>query len=95
MSKARYAAAGISLAAVTSLALTGCGGGGAFDAATGAVLRTFALSNRTNAPVTIDGDYLITAASVLGSAKQHVLIIAYKLGGTGKLPHPVTVQPRG
>ncbi len=67
----------------------------AFDAATGAVLRTIPLSNGTNAPVTIDGDYLITAASVLTSARQHVLIIAYKLGGTGKLPHPVTVQPLG
>ena len=67
----------------------------AFDAATGAVLHTFALSNRTNTPVTIDGDYLITAASVLSSVNQHVLIIAYKLGGTGKLPHPVTAQPAG
>jgi hypothetical protein len=59
------------------------------------VLHTFALSNRTNAPVTIDGDYLITAASVLSSVKQHVLIIAYKLGATGQLPHPVTAQPAG
>ncbi len=67
----------------------------AFDAATGAVLHTFALSNWTNTPVTIDGDYLITAASVLNSVNQHVLIIAYKLGGTGKLPHPVTAQPAG
>ncbi|HTT54074.1 MAG TPA: PQQ-binding-like beta-propeller repeat protein [Streptosporangiaceae bacterium] len=55
----------------------------AFDAATGAVLRTIRLPFRTNTPVTIDGDYLITAASVLSSVKQHVLIIAYKLGGTG------------
>ena len=67
----------------------------AIDAATGAVLHTFALSNRTNTPVTIDGDYVITAASVLSSASQHVLIIAYKLGGTGKLPHPVTAQLAG
>ncbi len=65
----------------------------ALDAATGALLHTFPLSNRTNAPVTIDGDYVITAASVLSSVKQHVLIIAYKLGGTGHLPHPVTTQP--
>ena len=42
----------------------------AFDAATGAVLRTIPLSFRTNTPVTIDGDYLITAASVLSSVKQ-------------------------
>jgi outer membrane protein assembly factor BamB len=67
----------------------------AFDTATGALLHTFALSSRTNAPVTIDGDYVITAASVVSSASQHVQIIAYKLGGTGKLPHPVTPQPLG
>jgi alcohol dehydrogenase (cytochrome c) len=67
----------------------------AFDAATGALLHTFALSSRTNTPVTIDGDYVITAASVVSSASQHVQIIAYKLGATGKLPHPVTVQPLG
>jgi len=63
----------------------------AFDAATGAVLRTIRLPFRTNAPVTIDGDYLITAASVLSSVKQHVVIIAFKLGATGKL----TAQPTG
>ena len=67
----------------------------AFNAATGAVLRTIPLSSRTNAPVTIDGDYLITAASVLSSLKRHVLIIAYKLGATGHLPHPVSAQPAG
>jgi alcohol dehydrogenase (cytochrome c) len=59
----------------------------ALDTATGAVLRTIKLPFRTNAPVTIDGDYVITAASVLSSVKGHVLIIAFKLGGTGKLPH--------
>ena len=63
----------------------------AFDAATGAVLRTIRLPFRTNAPVTIDGDYLITAASVLSSVKQHVVIIAFKLGAAGKL----TAQPTG
>jgi alcohol dehydrogenase (cytochrome c) len=67
----------------------------ALDTATGALLHTFALPNRTNTPVTIDGDYVITAASVVSSATQHVQIIAYKLGGTGKLPHPVTTQPLG
>jgi outer membrane protein assembly factor BamB len=61
----------------------------AFDAGTGAVLRTIRLPFRTNTPVTIDGDYLITAASVLNSVRGHVLIIAFKLGGTGKLsPQP-------
>jgi outer membrane protein assembly factor BamB len=62
----------------------------AFDAATGAVLRTIRLPFRTNAPVTVDGDYVITAASVLSSVKGHVLIIAFKLGGTGKLPRPAS-----
>jgi outer membrane protein assembly factor BamB len=67
----------------------------AFDAATGAVLRTIPLSSRTNTPVTVDGDYVITAASVVTSASQHPLIIAFKLGATGHLPHPVTPQPLG
>ena len=60
----------------------------AFDTATGAVLHTFALPNRTNTPVTIDGDYLITAASVLSSVKQHVLIIALQTGRHRQAPAP-------
>jgi outer membrane protein assembly factor BamB len=58
----------------------------AFDAATGAPLLKMPLPNRTNAPIAIDGDYLITAASVLHSESQRILIIAYRLGAHGKLP---------
>jgi alcohol dehydrogenase (cytochrome c) len=57
----------------------------AFNAATGAILLRTPLSSGSNAPVTIDGDYLITAAGVQ-LPKQQQLIIAYKLGATGKLP---------
>ena len=41
---------------------------------------------RTNAPVTIDGDYVITAGCVAQSAGQRMFIVAYRLGATGKLP---------
>jgi outer membrane protein assembly factor BamB len=59
----------------------------AFNAATGAVLLNRPLSAGSNAPVTIDGDYVITGASVPLSGQA--LIIAYKLGAKGKLPHTV------
>ena len=58
----------------------------AFNAATGAILLKTPLSSGSNAPVTIDGDYLITAAGVQLPKGQQQLIIAYKLGATGKLP---------
>jgi len=59
----------------------------AFNAATGAVLLKTPLSAGSNAPVTIDGDYVIAGAGVPSLSKnQHALIIAYKLGATGKLP---------
>jgi outer membrane protein assembly factor BamB len=61
----------------------------AFNAATGAILLKAPLSARTNAPVTIHGDYVIVGAGVAPSAKQQPLIIAYKLGATGKLPETV------
>jgi alcohol dehydrogenase (cytochrome c) len=53
----------------------------AFNAATGAIVLKKRLPFGTNAPVTIDGDYVIVAASVVHSVKQRPLIIAYKLGG--------------
>ncbi len=55
----------------------------AFNAATGAILLKTPLSSGSNAPVAVDGDYVIAGAGVqpLTSAKQ--LIIAYKLGATG------------
>ena len=58
----------------------------AFDAATGAILLKTPLSAGTNAPVTIAGDYVIAGAGVQLSTSQQPLIIAYKLGATGKLP---------
>ena len=59
----------------------------AFNAATGAILLNTLLSAGSNAPVTIDGDYVITGAAVPLSGTP--LIIAYKLGANGKLPHTV------
>ncbi len=61
----------------------------AFNAATGAILLKTPLSAGTNAPVTIAGDYVITAASAPQSSSQQPLIIAYRLGATGKLPDTV------
>jgi alcohol dehydrogenase (cytochrome c) len=62
----------------------------AFNAATGAILLKTPLSAGTNAPVTIDGDYVIAGAGVPSLSKsQHALIIAYKLGADGKLPDTV------
>jgi hypothetical protein len=43
------------------------------------------MSAGSNAPVAVAGDYVITAAGVqLPHTRQ--LIIAYRLGATGKLP---------
>jgi alcohol dehydrogenase (cytochrome c) len=61
----------------------------AFNAATGAILLNAPLSAATNAPVTIDGDYVIVGAGGALAKSQQALIIAYKLGGRGKLPHTV------
>ena len=61
----------------------------AFNAATGAILLKTRLSAGTNAPVTIDGDYVIVGAAVALSSGQQPLIIAYKLGAKGKLPDTV------
>jgi alcohol dehydrogenase (cytochrome c) len=59
----------------------------AFNAKTGAILLNMPLSAGSNAPVTIDGGYVIAGASVPLSGQA--LIIAYKLGAHGKLPHTV------
>jgi len=61
----------------------------AFNAATGAILLKTPLSAGTNAPVTIDGDYVIVGAANALSNGQQPLIIAYELGATGKLPSSV------
>jgi alcohol dehydrogenase (cytochrome c) len=64
----------------------------AFNAATGAILLTTPLSSGSNAPVAVDGDYVIAGAGVQALKSRHQqLIIAYRLGATGKLP--VTVGP--
>ena len=61
----------------------------AFNTATGAVLLKTPLSAGSNAPVTVDGDYVIAGAGVASSSTQRPLIIAYKLGAKGKLPDTV------
>ena len=61
----------------------------AFNAATGATLLKTPLSAGTNAPVTIDGDYVIVGAANALSKGQQPLVIAYKLGANGKLRHTV------
>jgi alcohol dehydrogenase (cytochrome c) len=61
----------------------------ALDATTGAVLFKTPMSAWSNAPVAIDGDYVIAGAGVPLSSKQRAMIIGYKLGATGKLPDTV------
>jgi alcohol dehydrogenase (cytochrome c) len=61
----------------------------ALDATTGAILFRTPLSAMTNAPVAVDGDYVIAGAGAALSSAQRNMIIAYKLGATGKLPATV------
>jgi outer membrane protein assembly factor BamB len=61
----------------------------AFNAATGAILLKTPLSASSNAPVTIDGDYVLVGSGTAVSKSQQPLIIAYKLGARGKLPDTV------
>ncbi len=61
----------------------------ALDATTGAILFSTPLSAATNGQVAVDGDYVITGAGLDLSSGDQNMIIAYKLGGTGKLPHTV------
>jgi alcohol dehydrogenase (cytochrome c) len=61
----------------------------ALDAATGAILFKTPMSAATNAPVAVDGDYVIAGSGLKLSATQRNMIIAYKLGATGKLPDTV------
>jgi outer membrane protein assembly factor BamB len=65
----------------------------ALDAATGKILLQTPMSAGTNAPVAVDGDYVIAGAGVPLSGTQRPLIIAYKLGATGKLPDTVGSLP--
>ncbi len=59
----------------------------ALDAATGAIVFKTQMSAGSNAPVAVDGDYVIAGAAL--SSTQRNMIIAYKLGATGKLPDTV------
>jgi alcohol dehydrogenase (cytochrome c) len=61
----------------------------ALDAASGAILFKTPMSAPTNAPVAVDGDYVIAGAGFAQSGTQRNMIIAYKLGATGKLPDTV------
>lgn len=59
----------------------------AFNAANGKELWHAALPSGTNAPVAVIGNTVLTAASFPGTSGPG-LIIAYRLGATGKLPGP-------
>jgi alcohol dehydrogenase (cytochrome c) len=62
----------------------------ALDATTGAILFSTPMSAGSNAPVAVDGDYVIAGAGAAPpSSTQRNMIIAYKLGATGKLPDTV------
>jgi len=62
----------------------------AFNATTGAILLKTPLSAGSNAPVAIDGDYVLAGAAVPSlTAHNQALIIAYELGAKGKLPDTV------
>jgi alcohol dehydrogenase (cytochrome c) len=61
----------------------------ALDATTGAILFKTPMSAASNAPVAVDGDYVIAGAGVARSTTQQDMIIAYKLGATGTLPDTV------
>ncbi len=58
----------------------------ALNAATGAILLKRAMPAGSNAPVAIDGDYVIAGAGVPTSSRSQPVIIAYKLGAAGKAP---------
>jgi alcohol dehydrogenase (cytochrome c) len=61
----------------------------ALDASTGAILFKTPMSAYSNAPVAVDGDYVIAGAGLSMSKTQRNMIIGYKLGATGKLPETV------
>src|SRR5579863_613038 len=62
----------------------------ALDATTGAMLFKTPMTAGTNAPVAVDGDYVIAGAGAAApGTRQRNMIIAYKVGATGKLPDTV------
>jgi alcohol dehydrogenase (cytochrome c) len=60
----------------------------ALNAGTGKILLKTPLSAGSNAPVA-DGDYVIAGAGASLVPSEQRMIIAYKLGATGKLPDTV------
>jgi hypothetical protein len=66
-----------------------------FNAATGAIFLKTPLSAGSNAPVTIDGGWVIAGAGVAVSPGEQSMIIADKLGGKGKLPDTVSARGAG
>jgi drug/metabolite transporter (DMT)-like permease len=61
----------------------------ALNAGTGQILLKTPLSAGSNAPVAVDGDCVIAGAGASLVPSQQRMIIAYKLGATGKLPDTV------
>ena len=61
----------------------------ALSAATGAILLRTPMSAGANAPVAVVGDYVIAGAGARLAAGQQPMIIAYRIGATGKLPDTV------
>jgi glucose dehydrogenase len=61
----------------------------ALDATTGAILFSTPMSAGSNSQVAVDGDYVIAGAGLDLSSSDRNMIIAYKLGATGKLPRTV------
>ena len=62
----------------------------ALNAGTGRILPKTPMSAGSNAPVAVDGDYVIAGAGASLVPSQQRMIIAYKLGATGKLPDTVS-----
>ncbi len=62
----------------------------ALSETTGDELWKTKLSAGTNAPVGVVGDTVVTAASFPSGPGQKALILAYRLGATGKLPAPAS-----
>ena len=61
----------------------------ALNATTGAILLKTPMSAGANAPVAVQGDYVIAGAGTPLAASQQPMIIAYRIGATGKLPDTV------
>jgi outer membrane protein assembly factor BamB/uncharacterized cupredoxin-like copper-binding protein len=65
----------------------------AFNADNGKEIWHTSLGAGTNAPVAVDGDTVVTAASFPATAAQKATIIAYRLGATGTLPKSAPAVP--